>query len=250
MYITTIVLKEIISLLKNLKYKYSEVQKSFHNQEPWINVLLLKYITLPLVFLMVNFTRITPNIISILSFTFGMLSAYFYFKNSLILGGVSYMLSYILDATDGKVARIKNIGKIYGAWFDILVDRLNLLFISSAISYNLFILHDSIIFIILNFMFLGIAFIGWESRYNIDIYKLKNKINKIDKIKLSNYEKWCFDRGLIKDPISLPEIFLFYFIFIPHLNFTISLTCIIIIISLLIIRLIKQQLFWVHESNR
>ena len=53
-----------------MKYSYNLIKNSLHSQEPWINVFLLKYITFPLVYLMVNYTKITPNIISLLSIIF------------------------------------------------------------------------------------------------------------------------------------------------------------------------------------
>ena len=199
---------------------------------------------------MVNFTKITPNIISIFSLAFGLLSAFFYFTGEIFFAGFAYLISYIFDATDGKVARIKKIGKVYGSWFDIFVDRCNLLLISSAISYNYFVLYDDIIFVILNTFFLGIAFIGWESRYNIDIYKFKNDIRDNQNYKESRYEKWCKDRGLIKDPISLPEIFLYYFIIVPHLSETVSFFSLIFIILLLCLRVFKQQTFWINVINK
>ena len=212
------------------KYKYSTIKNSLHHEEPWVNVLFLKYITFPLVFLMVNFTRITPNIISFISFVFGLTSAFLYFNGEILIAGLSYFVSYIFDATDGKVARIKKIGKIYGAWVDTFIDRCNLVLISTAISYHFFMTYNDIIFVILNTIFLGIAFIGWESRYNIDIYKLRHKIYGDDNLNLSKYEKWCKKRGLVKEPISLPELFLFYLIILPHFNYELSLYSIVLVI--------------------
>ena len=115
-----------------MKYKYSDVKNSFHSQEPWINVLLLKHITLPLVYLMVNFTNITPNIISIISLLFGVASAFFYFSGDLFIASLLYFVAYIFDATDGKVARIKGNESIYGSWVDTFIDRFNLVIISTG----------------------------------------------------------------------------------------------------------------------
>ena len=47
-----------------MKYSYNTIQKSLHAQEPWINVFLLKYITFPLVYIMVNYTKITPILLA------------------------------------------------------------------------------------------------------------------------------------------------------------------------------------------
>jgi len=230
-----------------MKYPYSEVKKSFHSKEPWVNVLLLRYITLPLVFIMVNYTKITPNIISVLSMGFGIISAYYYFSGNVLLAGLMYFISYIFDATDGKVARITKTGKPYGAWMDICIDRLNLTLISSAIAYNYFNTDGDFKLLLFNSIFLGLSFIGSESRYNIDIHKLKNSIEDKEISSNSKYGKWCDKRGLIKEPISLPELFLFYLIVSPQFN--IELFSCVGVTILLIFRIIKQQFFWINVSK-
>ena len=111
-------------------------------------------------------------------------------------------------------------------------------------------MYDNIYFLVLNSFFLGLAFIGWESRYNIDFYKLKFSVNIKESAKMSAYAKWCLKNGLVKEPISLPEIFLFYLLILPHLNETLSLISIIGVLFLLIIRLCKQQIFWLNVTNR
>lgn len=227
-----------------MKYSYDKIQKSFHSQEPWINVFILKYITLPLVYIMVNYTKITPNIISLLSISFGIYSAYSYVVGDVILGGLMYFISYIFDATDGKVARITKAGKPYGAWLDICIDRLNLVFITTAIAYNYYTNTNEVSIIFLNCLFLGLAFIGWESRYNIDHYKLKYNFQETIIENNSKYTNWCKKKGVIKSPISLPEIFLFYLILSPIIK--VEYFSLIIIISFLILRIILQQKFWLN----
>ena len=225
-----------------MKYSYNSIKSSLHSQEPWVNVFLLKYITLPLVYVMVNYTKITPNIISLLSLMFGLFSAYNYFLGDVLLGGAMYFVSYIFDATDGKVARIKDIGKPYGAWLDICIDRLNLIIIATSIAYNGYVKSGDINIIFLNCFFLGLAFVGWESRYNIDYYKLKHKTKGSVTKSEYKYHKWCVKKGVIKAPITLPELFLFYLIFSPILK--LEFHTLSILIFFLIIRLIAQQKFW------
>ena len=227
-----------------MKYSYSSIQSSLHSQEPWINVIIFKYITIPLVYFIVNNTKITPNIISIISLIFGMSSAYFYFTNEVFFGGLFYFISYIFDAIDGKVARIKGSGKPYGEWLDMAIDRLNLLFISTAIAYNYFVAFEDVSLLFLNSFFLGLFFIGSESRYFINLYKLKNSITEPIKNK-SKYQKWCKKNGLINEPISLVELLLFYLIIAPQ--FEVEFYSCIIIILFFILRILKQQLFWKND---
>lgn len=228
-----------------MKYSYNTIQKSLHSQEPWINVIIFKYITIPLVYFIVNYTKITPNIISIISLIFGMSAAYFYFTNEVFYGGLFYLISYIFDAIDGKVARIKSSGKAYGEWLDMAIDRLNLVFISTAIACNYFVTFGDVSILFLNSFFLGLFFIGSESRYFINSYKLKNSITENSSKSKSKYQKWCKKKGLINDPISLVELLLFYLIIAPQLEIEFY-SCIIFIIFL-ILRILKQQLFWKND---
>ena len=231
-----------------MKYPFSLIKKSFHNQEPWINVFLFKYITIPLTYIIVNFTKITPNIISVISLLFGLYSAYSYFVGNAIVAAFSYLISYVFDAIDGKVARITNSGKPYGAWFDMAIDRINLILISTAIAYNYYVTHNDSKLLLLNSIFLGLFFLGSESRYFISLYELKHKNTSNTKTNTnSKYKKWCIKKGVIGEPISLVEILLFYLIIAPVLK--IEFYSILIVSVFLIVRILKQQLFWIHVSK-
>lgn len=229
-------------------FRFKEIKATFHSEEPWTNMFIFSYITIPLVYLMVNFTRITPNIISLWSFLFGIVSAVLFFNGFVVYGALVYTISYILDATDGKVARLTKTCKVYGAWFDIFVDRSNLTLITSSIAYNCYIQTGNIDLLFLNSLFLGLTFIGFESRYNITIYELKNNmISKDSNLKISKYAKWCKKYGVIKEPISLVELFLFYMIIAPIFGW--ELFAVWISIIMLIVRIIKQQKFWVDVNK-
>ena len=228
-----------------MKYSYSSINRSFHNQEAWINVLFFKYITVPMVYLIVNYTRITPNIISIISLVFGVASAFYYFLGGTITAAFLYLISYLFDAIDGKVARITKTGKVYGAWMDIFVDRFNLTLISTGIAYHHYLTNDNIKLLLLNSIFLGLVFIGTESRHYIDMHKEKNSVQ--DEEPKSKFKKWCKEKGLLNEPISLVEIIIFYLILAPQLK--IELYSCMVIIVLLVLRILKQQLYMVHVTR-
>lgn len=232
-----------------MKYKYSEIKNYFHSREPWLNVFVFSFITKPLTFLVVNYTRITPNHISLFSLIFGLCAAYFIAIGEVNFGVSLYVISYVFDAIDGKVARIKKNGKIYGGWMDILIDRLNLTLISSAISFNYYTNTEDISIFLLNMLFLGLAFIGWESRYNIDLFSIKNGLEKSkESVPSDGYAKWTYDLGLDLSPISLVEVFLFYLIVSPVLGW--ELEAQLFAIFMLFVRLVMQQKFWYEISNQ
>jgi phosphatidylserine synthase len=163
------------------------------------------------------------------------------------LAGGLYFVSYIFDAIDGKVARITNRGTPYGAWFDIAIDRINLTLISLAISWRYFTVNEDVFILVLNLLFLALTFIGSESRHQIDVYKQKVNYQDDDEKSLSSYAKWCLKNGVEKEPISLPELFLFLLIVAPQFQWE-KITFIIVIFFLLA-RLVKQQFFWFHVTK-
>ncbi|GGJ09941.1 hypothetical protein GCM10010885_18870 [Alicyclobacillus cellulosilyticus] len=72
-------------------------------------------------------TRLTPNTISVLSLLVAFVAAAFFYRGdhvSLILGALSFQLSYILDCADGYVARKKNLASPLGHWIDHTFDEI------------------------------------------------------------------------------------------------------------------------------
>ena len=76
-----------------------------------------------------NFTKLSPNQLTIIGFFLGAISSILFFKcNSsykyLILGAIFYEISYIFDCIDGRVARIKHLETGIGRLLDSSLDQL------------------------------------------------------------------------------------------------------------------------------
>jgi hypothetical protein len=66
----------------------------------------------------------TPNGITTLSFGFGLLACYFYYKNSYLLSSLCYLISYFFDGMDGYFARVYKMGSKFGSYYDFMSDNL------------------------------------------------------------------------------------------------------------------------------
>lgn len=64
-----------------------------------------------------------PNIISIISLIFGIISCYFFYNNKLLNGAISLFVSIIFDLIDGEVARLKNKETSFGKYLDPIIDK-------------------------------------------------------------------------------------------------------------------------------
>ncbi len=72
-------------------------------------------------------TRITPNMITYVSFFIGLAGAYFFSKGEyrfFVVGGILAQLCSIIDGADGMLARSKNMCSSYGAYLDVFFDRI------------------------------------------------------------------------------------------------------------------------------
>jgi CDP-diacylglycerol--glycerol-3-phosphate 3-phosphatidyltransferase len=67
--------------------------------------------------------QVHPNHFTILGLIISLISAFFYAKHNIRLGGLFILLSGICDIIDGKVARKKELSSKFGALFDSSLDR-------------------------------------------------------------------------------------------------------------------------------
>jgi len=109
-------------------YQKSLKKRRTHSVNKFIKV--ERYINRPLASLIVRavfHTHVTPNGLTFFSFFLGLLAAFFLSRGEylyFVLGGISVQLSSILDSADGMLARAKNMCSEYGAYLDLLLDRI------------------------------------------------------------------------------------------------------------------------------
>jgi len=63
-----------------------------------------------------------PNMITLLSFTFGIVSVYYIIERSLMTALVFWLLNRIFDGLDGTVARVTERSSDFGGYLDIVLD--------------------------------------------------------------------------------------------------------------------------------
>jgi len=82
-------------------------------------------------------TKITPNIVTLISLIFGLLSAISIYKHYTILAILFLNISFILDCVDGQIARVKKLESNFGMWLDNISDRVveNSIVLAIALTY-------------------------------------------------------------------------------------------------------------------
>ncbi|MEU0631591.1 CDP-alcohol phosphatidyltransferase family protein [Streptomyces sp. NPDC005989] len=105
-------------------------------RDAWWTVLLVDPVATRMLIGMAKFKFITPNRVTWSALFVGLGSAYFFLKGdpwSLAVGAGLYHLSFILDCIDGKLARLKGNGTVFGGWLDYVFDRIRVLFCALAL---------------------------------------------------------------------------------------------------------------------
>lgn len=92
-------------------------------------------------------TPITPNAITLVSFTIALIGAWLFTRQAylpVLLAGVLVQASSIIDGCDGEIARLKELGSRFGAFFDTLLDRYADLAIAAGVTYGFWLSHPQI----------------------------------------------------------------------------------------------------------
>lgn len=90
--------------------------------------------------------KISPNFITVITFSIGLLSAwcmananlgYFY----VVMGGILWQLAAISDRADGEIARVKMSDSKFGGWFDTVTDNLAYVAFFFGVTIGMYNLH-------------------------------------------------------------------------------------------------------------
>lgn len=100
-----------------VKYPLSNLLKARHTNEPISNILTDRIDNL-IVWLLANFTKITPNQVTTLSLFFGIAAAFCFFNGLLFFGALLYFARHLSDGVDGRLSRLTEQGSKFGAWLD------------------------------------------------------------------------------------------------------------------------------------
>lgn len=109
------------------KYSLQEIRdSSYKKKDAWWTVYLVDPIASRVMLPIANYTKISPNQLTLLAFVIGLTAAFLFYQGTyvtLVAGAVLYHISFTLDCMDGKISRLKRTGTIYGAWLDYILDR-------------------------------------------------------------------------------------------------------------------------------
>ncbi|TQN32725.1 CDP-alcohol phosphatidyltransferase-like enzyme [Haloactinospora alba] len=127
-------------------------EHTYKRRDAWWTVFLVDPLASRLVLFTANRTSITPNQITAGAGVLGAGSAVAFALGTwpwLVLGGVLFHLSFVLDCMDGKIARLKGNGSVFGAWVDFVFDRVRFFVCMMALLLGQWVATGQVVFLLL-----------------------------------------------------------------------------------------------------
>lgn len=154
-------------------------QRTYKARDAWWTVLLVDPLASRLVRFTANRTNITPNQLTVGALVLGLGAGASFAMHSwpwLLLGALLYHLSFTLDCMDGKIARLKGTGSIFGAWLDYIFDRVRVLACAILLMGGAYAATDNVAYV---WTAVAVVFLDMLRYMDaLEIYKVRGQMRK------------------------------------------------------------------------
>ena len=108
---------------------FTQVKENYHQaiavsnvKDFWTNQVCRRIAAV--IVILINPTPITPNLVTIVSFSVNMAANYQLLNNQLGIAAVLFFFAHVLDCVDGQLARLRDVVSNFGTFFDPVLDGL------------------------------------------------------------------------------------------------------------------------------
>lgn len=111
---------------KGISYPVAK-QRALKERDAWIEVFVCDPVTLPIAYVLANYTRAHPLHVTILAFALRLSAAIFFYYGWLIYAGIFAVAGFLFDGVDGKLARILQQDETLRGTVDFVLDQIGLM---------------------------------------------------------------------------------------------------------------------------
>ncbi len=108
--------------MKNLTLAQAK-QRALKNMDAWTEVLLCDPVSLPLAYILAKYTGVSPFFLVALTLVARIAAAISFWQGWLLVGGLLAFAGFVLDGTDGKLARILKKNETLRGTLDFVLDQ-------------------------------------------------------------------------------------------------------------------------------
>ena len=160
-------------------FTLDDVRATYKKRDAWWTVFLVDPLVARMIVPLANRTKVTPNQVSVISFIVGLLAAAAFWQGdhpALVVGALLYHVSFVLDCVDGKIARLKGTGSVFGMWLDYSFDRYRVLACTGALMYGQYQRSGEIYFIWLAVLVTFLDMLRYMDA--LQVYKLRLEMGR------------------------------------------------------------------------
>lgn len=113
-----------------------QIRATYKPRDSWWTVFLVDPVAGPATRLISAWGFVTPNLLTVFAFVLGLGAAACFALGDwpwLVAGALLFHLSFTVDCMDGKLARVRGGGNLFGGWLDYICDRLRVLICTVAL---------------------------------------------------------------------------------------------------------------------
>ena len=206
--------------IKELYLKYKKPQVDKVKLDPWGR--FINIISIPITRFLLG-TRITPNQVTYFWTVLGIIGGLFFIPGTVkynIIGAVILNISWVFDAVDGTMARVRKICSPMGFYLESLGHWLSTVFMGMGIAIGAYNKTKEINILILGFLFcISILLFHLLTREKIHIYlkegMYKKKAKESNPIKISKQENKSLVQRIYDIALHFYQGDFFFLIIIP-----------------------------------
>jgi phosphatidylglycerophosphate synthase len=152
----------------NARYALADVRGSVHSIDSWWTRYFIDPVAVRLTWVFANFTRVSPNTVTLMTLPLIFVSAFFFFggtRTDLVIGALIYEFNFALDCVDGKLARLTKRTSKLGAFSDLYLDSWNVIINLSALVWGRYVHTGDIDLIIVAWAYLALHLLSLLMKY-------------------------------------------------------------------------------------
>lgn len=150
------------------RYSLADVRGSVHSIDSWWTRYFIDPVAVRLTWVFANFTRVSPNTITLMTLPLIFVSAFFFLRGTradMIIGAIVYEFNFALDCVDGKLARLTKQTSKLGAFSDLYLDSWNVVINLSALVWGRYVQTGDINLIIVAWAYLALHLLSLLMKY-------------------------------------------------------------------------------------
>lgn len=200
----------------NHNFTLNDVESLLQLKSWWAIIAVLP-VANRLVIFFANFTRVTPNTITLSAALLRIASGIFFLKGAFFGGAASFYVAYTLDCVDGPLARLTHQSSEMGRYLDHLSDLIGDIFILACLAQSQNMLISATI-IAMIFIHIAECYISYLAGFAIDKVMASSQAAPALFALFNRYRNWWFSRNM-KSFLSFPDYTAFVFIVAPVSGF-------------------------------